>query len=184
MGAQILRAFKRDKKMKLLALSVFSIISGNPTACKGIKKWTIIKSLSENITQKILETAQLYQKQAAFEEIGMVDEAAVYAASFESAQKDLSSAFEGEFCSSPRRFEPVLQLIKLIVPSYVDEMVADQLEILNSEKFGKDLISNLKEMIWSSLLEVVYSAHDMTSEVSTVTNNRKFYFGRIVDGLP
>ena len=52
----------------------------------------------------------------------MVDEAAVYAASFESAQKDLSSAFEGEFCSSPRRFEPILQLIKLIVPSYVDEV--------------------------------------------------------------
>ena len=63
-------------------------------------------------------------------------------------------------------------------------MVADQLELLNSEKFGRDLVSNLKEMIWSSLLEVVYSAHDMTSEVSTVTNNRKFYYNRIIDGLP
>ena len=63
-------------------------------------------------------------------------------------------------------------------------MVAQQLEIMNSEKFGKDLVANVKEMVWSSLLEVVYSAQDMTSEVSTVAANRKFYFQRIVDGLP
>ena len=59
----------------------------------------------------------------------MVDEAAVYASSFESAQKDLSSAFEDEFCSSVKRFEPVLQLVKLIVPSYDDEVKFSHLKL-------------------------------------------------------
>ena len=97
---------------------------------------------------------------------------------------NLEKSFEDTFCSYQKRFEPIMELIGHIIPTYNDTEIATCVTRMKKEKFGLPLIENLREMLWSSLLEVVYDAHEMTSEVETVKRNREYYFERIVKGQP
>merc|ERR1712227_1164730 len=134
MGSQEVQ--RKSFEMRLFTFAfVLEVIYGQDVSCDRIKKWAVLRKIDADLLTIIWQTSRSFQLSASYKDSGNSEKALEYMREFENSSTKLDEEFEARFCSYSKRFDPIMNLVKLIIPSYDDDLIAKGIDGLVAEKF-------------------------------------------------